>query len=64
MQNSQGFPHSGNRIDPKAGIDGAGTDMEYFIGQLIPVPEITKKPSVETFSPDGFLHSPYFTRIH
>jgi hypothetical protein len=30
--------------------------MEYFIRQAIPVVEVTKKPSVQFFPADGFLH--------
>jgi len=34
--------------------------MEYLIRQLVPVPEITKKPPFKPFLADGFLQRSEF----
>jgi hypothetical protein len=57
VADAKGIPLGGNRVNPEPGIRIITIYMEYIVRQPVPVVEITKKPPIEFFPTDGFLHT-------
>lgn len=47
----------GYEVKPSSCTDRIARDAERFQRELIPVPEVIKKPSVEVFLPNGLLYA-------